>query len=621
MYLIDFETTGNGTALHRGDYVQDEWRQDIGLSMKAFGLRGGYTPDFKPRIFDTSNPGTNNEEGDPDLGSPHNKCGGPGRGKAGQPGQPGENCVPQGNVLIIQESNKVAPDDNLGGGSLCFEFDTPTSILSLGTMDISEEGDYMHITYDDGDMETVDVTGFGNGAVQTFPVNKNNIIRFCFQFKSSGALTNIAVCLDDLPESPTTSPAPSTSAIPTTACNDFVAIDFETTGNGTKLHKGDYVQNEWLEAALFTIHAESTLLGYTPGGKARIFDTGNPGQTQLTGDPDLGSPHRLCPGGGPGRGKGGQPSQPGANCIPQGNVLIIQEEDKIYPDDNRGGGTICFDFVKPIGFETIGLMDFPANRNDILAVKQANGRITPIQVVGAGNGGVFSMDVELNDVVQVCLYLAGEGAITNLGICLDQAPSSSPTNIPSQSPSISQIELSPSTSSQPSALPSKQPSSSAIQSGAPTSFVDSSDVPSLSPTGLDGPAMSPIEAPQGVSPTVGSQPSMRPVVEVTPPVTGNTESPSGTPSHSVTPSDSPSQHPTRFCSDTAFIDFEKRGDGTSLTRGDYVGDDWSTTHGFVVSALATCGGYTPDSKARIFDTSAPGTTNLDGDPDLGSPNK
>ena len=65
-------------------------------SRKGFGM--------KPRIFDTSNPGTV-EAGDPDLGSPNEKCngGGPGVGLGREPGSTGENCKPLEYALIVQK--------------------------------------------------------------------------------------------------------------------------------------------------------------------------------------------------------------------------------------------------------------------------------------------------------------------------------------------------------------------------------------------------------------------------------------------------------------------------------------------------------------------------------------
>mmetsp|Transcript_25496 Transcript_25496/g.46032 ORF Transcript_25496/g.46032 Transcript_25496/m.46032 type:complete len:81 (-) Transcript_25496:194-436(-) len=67
-----------------------------------------------PRIFDSGNPGgeTRYACGDSDLGTPNEKCSknpGPGRGIGGEPGSPGENCEPLGNVLIVQEPGSRVP--------------------------------------------------------------------------------------------------------------------------------------------------------------------------------------------------------------------------------------------------------------------------------------------------------------------------------------------------------------------------------------------------------------------------------------------------------------------------------------------------------------------------------
>ena len=61
-----------------------------------------YTPEGMARIFDTPF-----ADEDPDLGSPNNKCGGPGVGTGGESDTEGENCDPdgEGNVLIFLESN------------------------------------------------------------------------------------------------------------------------------------------------------------------------------------------------------------------------------------------------------------------------------------------------------------------------------------------------------------------------------------------------------------------------------------------------------------------------------------------------------------------------------------
>lgn len=136
---------------------------------------GGYTPDGQARIFDTS---TQNSE-DPDLGSPNQQCSpsGPGVGKGGIPGAPGENCEPQGNVLIIQESYtkpngsfNSEPDDNVFGGSITFSFDCALEkLLSIGLMDIEhKEKDFFTINKADGSAAIIKtIVGLGDNSIST----------------------------------------------------------------------------------------------------------------------------------------------------------------------------------------------------------------------------------------------------------------------------------------------------------------------------------------------------------------------------------------------------------------------------------------------------------------------
>ena len=75
-------------------------------------------------------------------------------------------------------------------------------------------------------------------------------------------------------------------------CANKALIDFETTGNGTRLNGGEYVTNAWFATYGINVSAFSNLQGFTPGGAARIFNTAQPGRNKRTGDPHLGSPHR-----------------------------------------------------------------------------------------------------------------------------------------------------------------------------------------------------------------------------------------------------------------------------------------------------------------------------------------
>jgi hypothetical protein len=148
-------------------------------------------------IFDSSNPTGE----DPDLGTPNQTCpgGGPGVGIGGEVGQPGENCVPRGNLLIIAEdivdSNNDGlvddPDDDLNGGTITFHWNTPTAPLRIVLMDIDNESAAVAVS-NDTLLVTVDATDLGNNSAQTldltgYPATDILVVRF----SSSGAVAEI----------------------------------------------------------------------------------------------------------------------------------------------------------------------------------------------------------------------------------------------------------------------------------------------------------------------------------------------------------------------------------------------------------------------------------------------
>jgi hypothetical protein len=104
---------------------------------------------------------------------------------------PGQNCIPQGNVLIVQETDKPEPDDNIGGGILCFAFESPVEVFSIGMMDLAENrGDFVQVEQADTALATkIDIEGLGNNAVQTVGINKKETTRFCIFILGEGAVS------------------------------------------------------------------------------------------------------------------------------------------------------------------------------------------------------------------------------------------------------------------------------------------------------------------------------------------------------------------------------------------------------------------------------------------------
>ena len=170
---------------------------------------------------------------------------------------------------------------------------------------------------------------------------------------------------------PTTAPETTDKTAETYECpagSTVVEVDFN------EFSSGQYVDQ--LTSSLKVTAAGHKEKGYTPGGKARIFDSNNP----TGGDKDLGSPNYSCDG--PGVGKGGRKGRPGENCNDLGKLLIIQESNKVDPDDLASGGKFTFstDADKEMTFLRMGVLDI--DETDVtLAVD------SPVKFAGVGDNG------------------------------------------------------------------------------------------------------------------------------------------------------------------------------------------------------------------------------------------
>ena len=105
---------------------------DCGLNVSAVNPNGRME---NVNVLNSSAPNV-----DPDLLSPHESCGGNGEGAGGEVNTTYENCVPQGNLLIIQKSGQNAsiPDDRKNGGTMTFTFADPVQLVNMGILDADE---------------------------------------------------------------------------------------------------------------------------------------------------------------------------------------------------------------------------------------------------------------------------------------------------------------------------------------------------------------------------------------------------------------------------------------------------------------------------------------------------
>ena len=103
-------------------------------------------------------------------------------------------------VLIIQESNKVVPDDNALGGTLTFEFAKPVLISDIGMLDVLVSSQQkMIFTYEGGGVETftyrsIGGTEGGDNAVTRVIANKMKVRKVDVIFFSSGAVVELNFC-------------------------------------------------------------------------------------------------------------------------------------------------------------------------------------------------------------------------------------------------------------------------------------------------------------------------------------------------------------------------------------------------------------------------------------------
>lgn len=403
--MIDFQVDANGSPLSPGLYVENEWSK-YGLTLSAMG---GLTE--RPRLFDTANPWIEDTGGDRDLGSPNWRCSppGPGRGAGGEPGEPGENCEPLGNVLIIQEEDAPIPDDNFQGGMIVFDFAEPVKYVSaMGFLDVDEEAVTLTVSHmvEEGMTTTVlPVPQLGDNSKQTLDIGIENVIQMKLVLKRSGAVTFLSFCPD------TGSPPELSPYI----------LDFETAADGSSIPPGAYLELEWEEIGV----SLSATGGF--GSLPRVFDTENPGNST-----SLGSPNQRCSPQGPGIGEGGESDTQGDNCKPLGNVLIVEavgDPSIIMP--SKEAVMIEFEFmpVAPRVYD-IGLLNIDGNASISAVYTTGEGVFgeQTFDVVALGPNSYQTLNINLPNVRMLTVSIENGGAVAF--VSFDSPPMQAPVDVP-----------------------------------------------------------------------------------------------------------------------------------------------------------------------------------------------
>lgn len=213
-------------------------------------------------------------------------------------------------------------------------------------------------------------------------------------------------------------------------CGGCHMLDFSEDGSGNPIQRTwsnpypPYIDtDEYWDSMGVKINVQPFYAGYAPGGRARIYDTSFWTWSNWRGDPDLGSPNRYCPGGGPGYGYYGRPTirgkpNPNHNCDPQGNVLIIQESNKRWSDDNIFGGTFYFEFKYPVYLKQLGLFDIDYRpRGDEIKIIREDGSHSLHAFASNGDNSVETVELNVRNVKKLELRLRGPGAVRFINFC------------------------------------------------------------------------------------------------------------------------------------------------------------------------------------------------------------
>ena len=184
--LLNFDQNDAGEAIAAGAVIANQYSA-FGVSISAKNRSHG--PDLAI-AFDSANPTGN----DYDLQTPR------------ADGERG-NDQALNNLLIVAENDRDDnndglvddPDDNAGGGKIYFEFSEPTRIEALTLIDIEENGAYIKLYDESGELiSKVNVPKKGDNSVQTLEFDGETVVaKMKVKFPGSAALDDLKLCVGE----------------------------------------------------------------------------------------------------------------------------------------------------------------------------------------------------------------------------------------------------------------------------------------------------------------------------------------------------------------------------------------------------------------------------------------
>jgi hypothetical protein len=136
---------------------------------------------------------------------------------------PGENCIEQGNVLVVQESSvETVPEASFDGGVILFSFEQEAQeLIAVELFNIEGNGSSLSVVYEDGKATKFEIIGLGRNSVQRIPVNLKRVSSFFVTLAGPGAVSRVHGCFQPAtrPPTPVVTPSatPPTPVLPTNA--------------------------------------------------------------------------------------------------------------------------------------------------------------------------------------------------------------------------------------------------------------------------------------------------------------------------------------------------------------------------------------------------------------------
>jgi len=187
--------------------------------------------------------------------------------------------------------------------------------------------------------------------------------------------------------------------VATSDMTEYVRLDFSADAEGGAIEPGTQVNSQF-DAYGLTI----------AGGSDRpavLFDSNRPTE----GYERLGSPNEDY--GGEGVGEGGQRSQPGANALPLGKILVLAASDEsTNPAD--APGTIEFVWEDPVHVQEVQLLDVTAGGGSVVAFDAQGGEIASFEVKDLGRNSYQEIRVEKDGVARLAVNLPNRAAVAEL---------------------------------------------------------------------------------------------------------------------------------------------------------------------------------------------------------------